>query len=53
VDTELVASVPGVTPAANRMQPSTLADIVVMLLSLPNNASVAELVVNTRLESTL
>jgi NAD(P)-dependent dehydrogenase (short-subunit alcohol dehydrogenase family) len=53
VDTELVASVPGVTPAANRLRPSTVADIVVLLLSLPNTASVAELVVNTRLESTL
>jgi NAD(P)-dependent dehydrogenase (short-subunit alcohol dehydrogenase family) len=53
VDTELVASVPGVTPAANRLKPSTVAELVAVLLSLPNMASVAELVVNTRLESTL
>lgn len=51
VDTELVASVPGVTPSANRIQPETVADAVSFLLSLPNTASVAELVMNTRLES--
>lgn len=51
VDTELVASVPGVTPAANRIPPETVADIVSFLLTLPNSASVAEMVVNTRLES--
>ena len=51
VDTELVASVPGVTPSANRIAPETVADTVSFLLSLPNNASVAELVMNTRLES--
>lgn len=51
VDTELVASVPGVTPAANRIAPETIAATVSFLLSLPNNASVAELVMNTRLES--
>lgn len=51
VDTELVASVPGVVPSANRIPPETVADTVSFLLSLPNTASVAELVMNTRLES--
>jgi NAD(P)-dependent dehydrogenase (short-subunit alcohol dehydrogenase family) len=51
VDTELVASVPGVTPSVNRIPPETVADTVSFLLSLPNTASVAELVMNTRLES--
>ena len=51
VDTELVASVPGVVASANRIAPETVADTVSFLLSLPNNASVAELVMNTRLES--
>lgn len=53
VDTELVASVPGVTPLAGRMQPETLAHVVAELLRLPNNASVAWMPVNTRLESTI
>jgi NAD(P)-dependent dehydrogenase (short-subunit alcohol dehydrogenase family) len=51
VDTELVASVPGVVPSANRIAPETIGDTVSFLLSLPNTASVAELVMNTRLES--
>ncbi|KXO72991.1 SDR family oxidoreductase [Brucella anthropi] len=51
VDTELVASIPGVTPPANRIAPDTIADTASFLLSLPNTASVAELVMNTRLES--
>lgn len=51
VDTELVASVPGVTPSANRIAPDTIADTVAFLLTLPNTASVAEMVMNTRLES--
>ena len=51
VDTELVASVPGLAPSANRIPPGTVADTVSFLLSLPNTASVAELVMNTRLES--
>lgn len=51
VDTELVASVPGVTPSANRIPPETVGDTVSFLLSLPDTASVAELVMNTRLES--
>ncbi len=51
VDTPMIASIPGVTPVAERIQPDTLAEIVSFLLRLPKNASVAELVVNTRLES--
>lgn len=53
VDTELIASIPGVSPAANRIAPETLGEIVSLLLRLPDEASVAELVVNTRLESTM
>src|SRR5271156_3123534 len=46
-----VASTDGVTPAANRLAAETVADSVAFLLGLPNNASVSELVINTRLES--
>jgi NAD(P)-dependent dehydrogenase (short-subunit alcohol dehydrogenase family) len=53
VDTDFTAGIPGVTPLANRLAPGTLAEIVALLLRLPNNASVAELVVNTRLEHSL
>ncbi len=53
VDTDFTAGIPGVTPLGERIAPTTLAEIVSLLLRLPNNASVAELVVNTRLESTL
>jgi NAD(P)-dependent dehydrogenase (short-subunit alcohol dehydrogenase family) len=53
VDTELVASVPGVVATADRLRPETIAEIVALLLRLPNQASIAELVVNTRLEATL
>lgn len=53
IDTEMIAGLPGVTPSANRLQPETIADIVAFLLTLPNEASVPELVANTRLESTL
>ena len=51
VDTQLVASVPGVVASANRIPPETIGDTVSFLMSLPNTASVAELVMNTRLES--
>jgi NAD(P)-dependent dehydrogenase (short-subunit alcohol dehydrogenase family) len=51
VNTELVASIPGVTPTASRLAPETVGETVAFLLSLPNTASVAELVMNTRLES--
>jgi NAD(P)-dependent dehydrogenase (short-subunit alcohol dehydrogenase family) len=53
VATELVAGVPGVTPRAEQLAPETVAHIVAGLLNLPNNASIAWLPVNTRLESTL
>ena len=51
VDTPMIQSIPGVTPVAERILPDTLAEIVSFLLRLPNNASVPEMVVNTRLES--
>jgi NAD(P)-dependent dehydrogenase (short-subunit alcohol dehydrogenase family) len=53
VDTGMVATVPGVTPLAERLQPSTVAHMVATMLTLPNNASVAWMPLNTRLESTL
>ncbi|MBB6228272.1 NAD(P)-dependent dehydrogenase (short-subunit alcohol dehydrogenase family) [Polymorphobacter multimanifer] len=53
VDTDLIADLPGVTPKADRMQPATVAEAVAFLLSLPNTASVAELVMNTRMEPSL
>ena len=43
----------GATPAAGRMKPETVAHTVSFLLTLPDTASVAELPMNTRLESTL
>jgi NAD(P)-dependent dehydrogenase (short-subunit alcohol dehydrogenase family) len=51
IDTDLIADLPGVTPKADRMTPETVAGLVAMLLALPNQASVPELVANTRLES--
>jgi NAD(P)-dependent dehydrogenase (short-subunit alcohol dehydrogenase family) len=53
VDTDFVAAVPGVTPAADRISPATIGETVSFLLRLPNTASVAELVMNTRLESSI
>jgi NAD(P)-dependent dehydrogenase (short-subunit alcohol dehydrogenase family) len=53
VDTPMIQSIPGVTPVSERIRPDTLAEIISFLLGLPNNASVPELVVNTRLESGL
>ena len=53
VDTGMVATVPGVTPLAERLQPATVAHVVATVLALPNNASVAWLPLNTRLESAL
>ena len=50
VDTELIAGIPGVTATAGRMMPETIAHAVSFVLTLPNNASVAELPINTRLE---
>jgi NAD(P)-dependent dehydrogenase (short-subunit alcohol dehydrogenase family) len=53
VETDLIAGLAGATPAAGRMMPQTIAHTVSFLLSLPDTASVAELPMNTRLESTL
>jgi NAD(P)-dependent dehydrogenase (short-subunit alcohol dehydrogenase family) len=53
IDTELIADLPGVTPKADRLTPETVAGMVAMLLALPNQASVPELIANTRLESFL
>lgn len=50
-DTDLVAGLPGVTPKAERLTPETVATIVAFLLTLPNQASVPEIIANTRLES--
>jgi len=51
IDTDLIADLPGATPKAERLTPETVAEIVAFILRLPNQATVAELVVNTRLES--
>lgn len=53
IDTEMIDGIPGVTPKAERLQPDTVAEIVSLLLRLPNQASVPEIVANTRLESTV
>ena len=53
VNTDLVANIPGVTPAGKRMDPEVIASMVSVLLSLPNTASVSELPINARLESSL
>jgi NAD(P)-dependent dehydrogenase (short-subunit alcohol dehydrogenase family) len=51
VDTDLIAGIPGVTPRQDRIAPDTIAQTVAFLLRLPNSSSVAELVMNTRLET--
>lgn len=51
IDTDLIADLPGVTPKPDRLTPETVAGMVAFLLSLPNQASVPELVANTRKES--
>lgn len=53
VETGLIAGLAGATPPAGRLKPETIAHTVSFLLSLPDTASVAELPMNTRLESTL
>lgn len=53
IDTDLIADLPGVTPKADRMTPETVASIVAFVLSLPNQASVPEIVTNTRLETVI
>lgn len=51
IDTALIAELPGVTPRSERLTPETIAGMIAFLLTLPNQASVPELVANTRLES--
>ncbi|WP_374433506.1 SDR family NAD(P)-dependent oxidoreductase [Tabrizicola sp.] len=51
IDTDLIANLPGVTPKADRLTPETVAEMVSFLLNLPNQASVPELIANTRQES--
>jgi NAD(P)-dependent dehydrogenase (short-subunit alcohol dehydrogenase family) len=53
VDTDLIANIPGVTPSSNRLAPEVIASMVSIVLSLPNTASVSELPINARLESSL
>lgn len=53
IDTDLIAGLVGATPAAGRLKPETVAELVCLLLRLPPQAHVAELVVNTRLEAML
>ena len=53
IDTDMIANLPGVTPKEERLQPETVAAMVAFILSLPNQANVAEFIANTRLESTL
>lgn len=53
IDTELINGLPGATPAANRLRPETVAEAVALLMRLPNAATVAEMVMNTRLEASL
>lgn len=53
IDTDMIADIPGVTPKAERLKSETIAEAVTFLLGLPNEASVAEFVANTRLESSL
>ena len=53
VDTNLLNGIPGVTASKDRLKPETIAYTVAYILSLPNTASVSELPINTRLESTI
>ncbi len=53
VATDMIATVPGVTPLDERLAPETVAHMVAHLLTLPNNASVAWMPLNTRLEPTI
>lgn len=53
VETDLLRGLPGVTPAGSRMSPDTIAAVVALILSMPNNASIAEFPINARLESTI
>ena len=51
IDTDLVANTQGATPKPGRTQQETVADLLAFLMSLPNQASVPEVIANTRLES--
>lgn len=51
IDTDLIAGIPGATPKPDRLTPESVAGMVAFLLSLPNQASVPELIANTRQES--
>lgn len=51
IDTDLIADLPGVTPKLDRLRPETVAGMIAFLLALPNQASVPELIANTRKES--
>ncbi|MGL4243290.1 MAG: SDR family oxidoreductase [Beijerinckiaceae bacterium] len=53
IETDLIAGLPGVTPSAGRLKPETVAEMVALLLRLPNTATISELVMNTRLEASL
>jgi NAD(P)-dependent dehydrogenase (short-subunit alcohol dehydrogenase family) len=53
VNTNLVANITGVTPTNQRLSPDVIAAMVSVLLTLPNTASVSEMPINTRLESSL
>ena len=53
VDTNLLNGIPGVTTSKLRLKPETIAHTVSYVLSLPKNASVAELPINARVESTI
>ncbi|MBH18783.1 MAG: short-chain dehydrogenase [Gammaproteobacteria bacterium] len=53
VDTNLLNGIPGVTTSKQRLKPETIAHTVSYVLSLPKNASVAELPINARVESTI
>ena len=53
VETNLLNGIPGVTSSKDRLKPETIAYTVAYILSLPNTASVSELPMNTRLESTI
>ncbi len=53
VETNLLNGIPGVTSSKDRLSPDTIAYAVAYILSLPNTASVSELPMNTRLESTI
>ncbi len=53
IETDLISGLPGVTPSAGRLKPETVAEMVALLLRLPNTATISELVMNTRLEANL